>query len=132
MRRLAAAILLVLGATACGRGEQPSGAGDALCSPSYAPKELVDNGNRTTDADAIKKVAAAACSLPAPPRDVACTLELGPTYELRFVDAGGRTTTLTAESYGCQFVEGLGSRRFDARPLWDALIAAGLPAPDRR
>ncbi len=143
-------LLLFLGATACGRDEQ--GAGDALCSPAYAPGELVVHGpqypalpsglpsapgrtpneTRTTDAAAIKKIAAAACALPTPPSDVACTLELGPSYELRFLDARGRTTTLTAEGYGCRFVEGLGSRRFDAKPLWEALIAAGLPAPQPR
>ncbi|WP_372661304.1 hypothetical protein [Amycolatopsis kentuckyensis] len=153
MRKLPAipgVLLLLLGATACGRDEP--GAGDALCSPSYAPGELVVDGpqypalpsglpsapgrtpaeTRTTDAAAIGKVAAAACGLPTPPSDVACTLELGPSYELRFRDAQGRTTTLTAEGYGCQFVEGLGSRRFDAKPLWEALLAAGLPAPPPR
>lgn len=143
-------LLLLLGVTACGRDEQS--AGDALCSPAYAPGELdVDgpqypalpsglpsaadrtpNETRTTDAAAIKKIAAAACALPSPPRDVACTLELGPSYELRFLDAQGRTTTLTVEGYGCQFVEGLGSRRFDAKPLWEAMSAAGLPAPHPR
>lgn len=149
MRKLPAVsgvLLLFLGATACGRDEP--GAGDALCSPAYVPAELVVDGpqypalpsgvprtpneTRTTDAAAIGKIAAAACGLPTPPSDVACTLELGPSYELRFRDTQGRTTTLTAESYGCQFVEGLGSRRFDAKPLWEALTAAGLPAPHAR
>jgi hypothetical protein len=152
MRRLSCVFLLVLVAAACGHDEQASTGSEALCSPSYEPRELVDDGpqypalpsglptapertptgTRTTDAGAIRKIAAAACGLPTPPSDVACTLELGPTYELRFLDAQGRTTTLTAESYGCQFVEGLGSRRFDAKPLWEALIAAGLPAPRPR
>ncbi|MEU5266868.1 hypothetical protein [Amycolatopsis sp. NPDC021455] len=144
MRKLSAVLVLVLGATACGHTAPGSGSTEALCSPSYAPRELVDRGplytppgrtsgeTRTTDVAAIKKIAAAACALPTPPDDIACTLELGPSFELRFLDTQGRTTTLTAESYGCQFVEGLGSRRFNAKPLWEALTAAGLPAPRPR
>ncbi|MEU5266718.1 hypothetical protein [Amycolatopsis sp. NPDC021455] len=155
MRRLLAVsgvLVLVLGAASCGRNEQVPAGGEALCSPSYEPRELVERGplypglpsglptqpgrasNETTTKDvaSIRKIAAAACSLPTPPKDVACTLEMGPRYELRFVDVQGRTTTLSAESYGCQFVEGLSSRRFDAKPLWEALTAAGLPAPRPR
>ncbi|WIY00813.1 hypothetical protein QRX60_43295 [Amycolatopsis mongoliensis] len=155
MRRLPAVsgiLLLLVAATACGRAEPGSGDASALCSPGYEPRELVDRPlqpalpsipgriptgdqpaeTRTTDAAAIKKIAAAACSLPTPPPDIACTLELGPSYELRFLDTQGRTTTLTAASFGCQFVEGLGSRRYDAKPLWEALAAAGLPAPRPR
>lgn len=142
-------LFLVLAAGACGRDEQQADAGqDALCSPAYQPRELVEHGplyggpasgpntdpaneTRTTDAAAIRTVAAAVCSLPVPPPDVACTLELGPRYELRFADTRGRTTNLSAESYGCQFVEGLAARRYDAKPLWAALAAAGLPAPRR-
>ncbi|MCR6485012.1 hypothetical protein M8542_19475 [Amycolatopsis sp. OK19-0408] len=138
---LTGAVLLLL--AGCGSQAQPAGA-DPLCSASYAPRELVDTAQtavlpttperkpaeaRTTDAAAIRKVVDAACGLPTPPQDIACTLELGPSFQLRFVDTRGRTTTLTAEGYGCQFVEGLGSRRYDAEPLWDALTAAGLPAP---
>ncbi|MDQ7803029.1 hypothetical protein Q5425_04765 [Amycolatopsis sp. A133] len=154
MRKQAAVsgvLFLVLSAAACGRGEQGAGGGEPLCSPSYEPRELVDRGplfpalpslpgrtpappdeHRTTDPAAIRKIAAAACSLPTPPGDVACTLDLGPGFELRFVDVQGRTTTLTAAGYGCQFVEGLGARRYRAKPLWDALTAAGLPAPHPR
>jgi hypothetical protein len=155
MRRLPAlsgVLLLVVTVAACGRAEPGAGSGPALCSPTYEPRELVGRGpvqpslpsisgrpdghppgeTRTTDAATIKKIAAAACSLPTPPPDLACTLELGPSYELRFVDTQGRTTTLTAASFGCQFVEGLGSRRYDAKPLWEALAAAGLPAPPLR
>jgi hypothetical protein len=154
MRELPVVLVLVLVVAACGHNEpvpggtgSPSGGTEALCSPSYAPRELVDRGplyslrsappgepegTRTTDAAAIKKIAAAACSLPTPPKDVACTLEMGPRYELRFVDAQGRATTLTAESYGCQFVEGPGFHRFEAKPLWEALTAAGLPAANPR
>ncbi|MFI5589432.1 hypothetical protein ACIA5G_30570 [Amycolatopsis sp. NPDC051758] len=153
MRRLPAlsgVLLLVATVAACGRAEP--GAGPALCSPTYEPRELVSRGpvqpslpsisgrpemhppgeTRTTDAATIKKIAAAACSLPTPPQDLACTLELGPSYELRFLDTQGRTTTVTAAGFGCQFVEGLGSRRYDAKPLWEALAAAGLPAPPPR
>ncbi|UOZ04027.1 hypothetical protein [Amycolatopsis sp. WQ 127309] len=150
MRRLpavAGVLLLLAAATACGRTEPGSGDLPALCSPGYEPRELVDRplqvalpslsgrtpaGARTTDAAAIRKIAAAACSLPAPPSDIACTLELGPSYELRFLDTQNRTTTLTAASFGCQFVEGPGLHRYDAKPLWDALAAAGLPAPQPR
>jgi hypothetical protein len=155
MRRLPAVsgvLLLVVTIAACGRAEPGAGSGSAPCSPTYEPRELVGRGplqvslpsisgrldahppgeTRTTDAATIKKIAAAACSLPTPPQDLACTLELGPSYELRFVDTQGRTTTVTAASFGCQFVEGLGSRRYDAKPLWDALAAAGLPAPPPR
>ncbi len=145
-------LFLVFAAAACGHNEQAAAGDDALCSPAYQPRELVEHGpsyvglsavpgpapatdpaneTRTTDAAAIRKIAAAVCALPVPPRDVACTLELGPRYELRFVDTQGRTTNLSAESYGCQFVEGLATRRYDAKPLWDALAAAGLPAPRR-
>jgi hypothetical protein len=137
-------LLLLVATAACGRAAPGSGDEPALCSPGYEPRELVDRPlpltlpgisgripaeTRTTDAAAIKKIAAAACSLPTPPPDIACTLELGPSYELRFLDTQGRTTTLTAAGFSCQFVEGLGPRRYDARPLWDALAAAGLPAP---
>lgn len=155
MRRLFAVsgvLVVVLGAASCGRNEQVPAGGEALCSPSYEPRELVERGplytglpsglpsqagrasneTTTTDVVSIKKIAAAACSLPTPPKDVACTLEMGPSYELRFLDAQNRTTTLTAETYGCQFVEGLSSRRYDAKPLWEALTAAGLPAPHPR
>jgi hypothetical protein len=155
MRRLPAVsgvLLLLAAAAACGRAEPGSGAAPALCSPGYEPRELVDRPlqpaipsisgrnpaghqpaeTRTTDAVAITKIAAAACSLPTPPSDIACTLELGPGYELRFLDTQGRTTTLTAAGFGCQFVEGLGPRRHDAKPLWDALAEAGLPAPQPR
>ncbi|MFG1644896.1 hypothetical protein ACGFMK_31820 [Amycolatopsis sp. NPDC049252] len=145
-------LLLLVTVAACGRAEPGSGDEPALCSPGYQPRELVDQPltlappsisgrtpdvrqpaeTRTTDAAAIKKIAAAACSLPTPPPDIACTLELGPSYELRFLDTQGRTTTLTAASFGCQFVEGLGSHRYNAKPLWDALAAAGLPAPPPR
>lgn len=145
-------VLLLLLATACGRAAPGSGDVPALCSPGYEPRELVDqplqpalpsiSGRtparqqpaeaRTTDTAAIKKIAAAACSLPTPGADMACTLELGPGYELRFVDTRGGTTTVTAAGFGCQFVEGLGARRYDAKPLWDALAAAGLPAPPPR
>jgi hypothetical protein len=151
MNRLSAisgVLLLVLIAAACGRNEQVPGSGQALCAPSYEPRELVDRGplyapltfgsptasgrtpeeTRTTDTAAIKKIAAAACSLPTPPEDIACTAEMGPAFELRFLDAQGRTTTLTAAGFGCQFVEGLGPRRYQAKPLWEALAAAGLPA----
>ncbi|ADJ45265.1 hypothetical protein AMES_3440 [Amycolatopsis mediterranei S699] len=150
MRRRSAvpgALLLVLSAVACGNNARP-GSADALCSASYEPRELVDSGplypplpaaaegtrgeNRSTDAAAIKKVAAAVCGLPEPPPDVVCTAELGPSYRLRFVDTAGRTTTLTAAAYGCQFVRGLGTERVDARPLWAALTAAGLPTPPVR
>ena len=146
-------LLLVVAVTACGLTESGSGNEPALCSPTYEPRELVGRGplqptfpfpsghrpdehqpgeTRTTDAAVIKKIAAAACSLPTPPRELACTLELGPSYELRFLDAQGRTTTVTAAGFGCQFVEGLGPRRYDAKPLWEALAAAGLPAPSPR
>ncbi|MEU0535090.1 hypothetical protein [Amycolatopsis tolypomycina] len=149
MRRLSAVVLLVaLGTVACGRNQQVPRTAEALCSPSYEPRELVVRGplypalpsltgrapaeDRTTDVAAIRNVAAAACGLPEPPSNVACTADLGPGFELRFLDARGRTTTVTAAGYGCQFVEGLGPRRFDARPLWAALTAAGLPAPHPR
>lgn len=146
-------VLLVLAvAVACGRSGPGASSGQALCSPTYEPRELVDRGpiqsalpsisgrsvapqpagTRTTDAAVIKKVAAAACSLPTPPEDIACTLELGPSYELRFADTQGHTTTLLAAAFGCQFVEGLGPRRYDAKPLWEALAAAGLPSPPPR
>ncbi|WP_410643895.1 hypothetical protein [Amycolatopsis sp. lyj-346] len=142
-----AVALVVLSVVACGSNARP-GSASALCSASYEPRELVGSGprypdlpaspgrvpseSRTTDAAAIRKIAAAACALPEPPSDLACTADLGPSYELRFLDAQGRSTTLTAASHGCQFVEGLGTRRYDARPLWDALAAAGLPAAQRR
>jgi hypothetical protein len=155
MRRLPAVsgvLLLLVVVAACGRAEPGSGDGPALCSSGYEPRELVDRPlqlalpsisgripaedqpaeTRTTDAAAIKKIAAAACSLPTPPPDIACTLELGPSYELRFLDTQGRTTTVTAAGFGCQFVEGLGPSRYDAKPLWDALAAAGLPEPGPR
>jgi hypothetical protein len=146
-------LLLVVAVTACGLAGPESGNGPALCSPTYEPRELVGRGplqptfptvsghrpdghepgeTRITDAAAIKKIAAAACSLPTPPEELACTLELGPSYELRFLDTQGRTTTLTAAGFGCQFVEGLGPRRYDAKPLWEALAVAGLPAPPPR
>lgn len=153
---LCGVLLLVLTAVACGQtGPAPGGAAQGLCSPSYQPRELVVRGplypplpspasgrtpeplrppqeTSTTDVNAIKKIAAAACSLPAPPADLPCTLELGPSFELRFADTQGRTTTLTAEHYGCQFVRGLDSRRYNAKPLWEALAAAGLPSPSPR
>ncbi|MEV6449450.1 hypothetical protein [Amycolatopsis sp. NPDC051716] len=150
MRRLSAvpgAILLALTAVACGNNASP-GSADALCSASYEPRELVDSGplypplpattegtrgeNRTTDAAAIKKVAAAACALPEPPSDPVCTADMGPSFRLRFVDTQGRTTTLTAGDFGCRFVEGLATPRVGAKPLWAALAAAGLPAPRDR
>lgn len=138
-------VLVALSAVACGGSARP-GSASPLCSASYEPRELVESGplypplpapgnsrgeTRTTDVAAIKKVVAAACDLPEPPSDVACTAELGPAFALRFVDTRGQTTDLTAAAYGCQFVEGLDTRRYDARPLWDALAAAGLPAPRR-
>jgi len=149
VRRLSVVVLLVVSAVvACGRNQQAPASAEALCSSSYAPHELVVRGpfyselpavserpaaeSRTTDAAAIGKVAAAACGLPEPPSNLACTAEMGPGYELRFLDAQGRTTTVTAAGYGCQFVDGAGPRRFDARPLWEALAAAGLPAPRPR
>ncbi|MEA5360312.1 hypothetical protein VA596_12265 [Amycolatopsis sp., V23-08] len=155
MRRLPAVsgvLLLLVIAAACGRNEPEAANEPALCSSGYQPRELADRplqlalpslpGHppvehqpaeaRTTDAAAIKKIAAAACSLPTPPSDIACTLELGPSYELRFVDTQGRTTTVTAASFGCQFVEGLGSQRYKAKPLWEALASAGLPAAQPR
>jgi hypothetical protein len=152
MRRLPALSgVLLLGVTvvACGRAEPGAGNAPALCSPTYQPRELVGRGplppslpaisgrrpdgrqpveTRTTDAATIKKITAAACSLPTPPPELACTLELGPGYEYRFLDTRGRTTTVTAAGFGCQFVDGLGPRRYDAKPLWEALSAAGLPA----
>ncbi|WP_410592936.1 hypothetical protein [Amycolatopsis sp. lyj-23] len=152
MRRLsavavAAAVLVVLGATACG-GTTRVASTDPLCAAVYEPRELVDSGplypplpavadgtrgeTRSTDAAAIKKVAAAACDLPEPPPDPVCTAELGPSYRLRFTDTANRTTTLTAAAYGCQFVEGLATERAGARPLWEALAAAGLPGPGAR
>ncbi|WP_410573639.1 hypothetical protein [Amycolatopsis sp. cmx-4-61] len=150
MRRWSAVpgvVLVVLGAVACGGDARP-GSPDALCAAAYEPRELVDSGplypplpaaadgrrgeSRSTDAAAIKKVAAAACGLPEPPPDPVCTAELGPSYRLRFTDTGNRTTTLTAAAYGCQFVEGLATERVDARPLWAALADAGLPGPGRR
>lgn len=150
MRRLSAlpgVLLAVLGAVACGNNAQ-AGATPELCSASWEPRELVDSGpqyallpsatqpapagGRTTDAAAIRAVAAAACALPEPPSELACTADMGPTFELRFVDTRGRTTTVTAAAFGCQFVEGLGTRRYGAKPLWAALADAGLPAPARR
>jgi hypothetical protein len=151
MRRLSAvpAVVVVLGAVACGADARPAST-SPLCSASYEPRELVESGpkyspplppasaeptpsgSRTTDVAAIKKVADAACGLPEPPSDVLCTAEMGPSYELWFLDAQGRTTTLTAAAFSCQFVEGLGTRRYRAKPLWEALAAAGLPAPHGR
>jgi hypothetical protein len=148
MRSLSAVLALAaLSAAACGTNARP-GSTSALCSASYEPRELVVSGpryspvpgasegapagSRTTDVAAIGKIAAAACALPEPPPDLACTAEMGPGFELRFLDARGRTTTLTAAAFGCEFVEGLGTRRYGAKPLWAALAAAGLPAPDRR
>ncbi|WP_235191164.1 hypothetical protein [Amycolatopsis rifamycinica] len=148
-------VLVVLSAVACGADARPASA-SPLCSGSYEPRELVESGplypplptatgttagttaadvpagSRTTDVAAIRKIADVACGLPEPPSDVACTADMGPSFELVFVDAQGRTTTLTAHDYGCRFVEGLGTPRFDGTPLWDALAAAGLPAPRRR
>ena len=154
MRRLSAVpavALVVLGAVACGTNAPPGSTpapASALCSASYEPRELVVSGplypplpaaaegtrgeDRSTDAAAIKKVAAAACALPEPPSDPICTADMGPSYRLRFVDTQGRTTTLTAGDFGCRFVEGLGTPRVDAKPLWAALAAAGLPAPRAR
>ncbi|WP_410612570.1 hypothetical protein [Amycolatopsis sp. lyj-109] len=150
MRRLSAlsgALLVALSAVACGTNARP-GSTSALCSASYEPRELVMSGplypplptapegapagSRTTDVTAIRKIAATACDLPEPPPDLACTADMGPSFELRFLDVQGRTTTLTAAAYSCQFVEGLGTRRYDAKPLWAALAAAGLPAPRGR
>lgn len=149
MRRLSAVVLLVaLSTVACGRNQLVPQTAEALCSPSYEPRELVVRGplhpalpsftgrapaeDRTTDVAAIRDVITAACGLPEPPSNVVCTADLGPGFELRFLDAQGRTATVTAAGYGCQFVDGLGPRRFDARPLWAALAAAGLPAPPPR
>ncbi len=150
MRRLTAlpgVLLLALSVVACGSNARP-GTTPALCSASYEPRELVVSGplypplpgpadgtrgeTRSTDAAAIKKVAAAACALPEPPPNPICPADMGPSYRLRFVDTGNRTTTLTAAAFGCQFVEGLDTERVDARPLWAALAAAGLPAPRDR
>ncbi|GHG37126.1 MULTISPECIES: hypothetical protein [Amycolatopsis] len=150
MRRLSAVpavALVVFGAVACGSTTRPAST-SPLCSASYEPRELVMSGpmypplptaseavpagGRTTDVAAIKKIAATACDLPEPPPDIACTADMGPSFELRFADAQGRTTSLTAAAYGCQFVEGLGTSRIGATPLWAALSAAGLPAPRGR
>ncbi|MGW5747177.1 hypothetical protein [Amycolatopsis sp. NPDC003861] len=150
MRRLSAlsgVLVVALSGVACGANARPASA-DPLCSASYEPRELVVSGplypplpgpadgtrgeDRSTDAAAIKKVAAAACDLPEAPSDPVCTADLGPSYRLRFADTQNRTTTLTAAAFGCRFVEGLGTKRVDARPLWDALAAAGLPAPRAR
>ncbi|MGW4065176.1 hypothetical protein ACWEGE_43290 [Amycolatopsis sp. NPDC004747] len=135
---------VVSGAVACGANARPAST-SALCSASYEPRELVVSGPlypplptasetaaagaRTTDVAAIKKVAATACELPEPPSDLACTADMGPSFELRFVDARGRATTLTAAAFGCRFVDGLGTPRVGGTPLWTALAAAGLPAP---
>ncbi|MGW3966780.1 hypothetical protein ACWED2_43670 [Amycolatopsis sp. NPDC005003] len=150
MRRLSAVpavVLVALAAVACGANAR-SGSTSALCSASYEPRELVMSGprysppptasetapagSRTTDVAAIKKIAATACDLPEPEPDIACTADMGPSFELRFVDVQGRTTTLTAAAFGCQFVGGLGTPRVGATPLWAALAAAGLPAPRGR
>ncbi|WP_086845996.1 hypothetical protein [Amycolatopsis kentuckyensis] len=150
MRRLSAlsgVLLVALSGVACGANARP-GSTSALCSASYEPRELVVSGplyqplptpsrhtpagSRTTDAAAIRKIAATACDLPEPPADLACTADLGPSFELRFLDTQGRTTTLTAAAYSCQFVDGLETRRYGAKPLWAALAAAGLPAPRDR
>ncbi|MDX3189599.1 hypothetical protein PV458_14435 [Streptomyces sp. MN03-5084-2B] len=146
MRRLSAVpavALVVLGAVACGTNAPPGSTpapASALCSASYEPRELVvsgpwysspptaPEGSRTTDAATIRKIAAAACALPEPPSDLLCTAEMGPSQELWFIDAQGRTTALAAAGFSCQFVEGLGTRRYRAKPLWEALAAAGLPS----
>lgn len=83
---------------------------------------------RITDPAVIKKVAAAACSLPALPRDVMCTADIGPSFELHFTDSAEQKTDLVVQSFSCRALIGLGPQR-QSKPLWDVMAAAGLPAP---
>lgn len=143
----AAALLVVLAGSVVACGESTPGDGSALCASSYEPATLVERGplaspglggngaaskdTSTTDTAAIRKVVAAACALPPLPKDIACTLELGPSFELRFTDARGSTSVLTVATFGCQVVDGLAAQRYQPKPLWDAVAAARLPRAGR-
>src|SRR5262245_58950946 len=149
MTRTAAVLAgVVLAGLLAGCGQSTPSEGAAICAPSYRPGELAvrakypDLGisttllpaaeGSTTDSGAIKAIAAAACGLPAAPRDQICPADIGPTYELRFRSADGSAATLDAEAFGCGFVTGLDSRRTGAKTLWQAMAAAGLPTPAGR
>jgi len=138
--------LLFAGALA-GCGSDTSTDAGIACAPSFEPTRLtvrvitpealpdpvtttppVTGG--TDDAEVIKDIAAVACALPEPPDGISCTTDFGPTYELRFTTRDA-TATVRAESFGCGYVTGLGPRRHDPRPLWQALAKAGLPHADR-
>lgn len=134
--------------TGCGEGPStgPESAGDrVVCSSTFQPSQLVVRvtspvsiGTNTTtpppmdeastsDPAVIKNVAAVACALPQPPADIICTADLGPSFELHFTARNEATAIVRVQTFGCEYVSGLGPQRYRPDPLWRALAEADLP-----
>jgi len=84
-----------------------------------------------TNANTAKKLLDTIQRLPAMPKEIACTDELGPAYNLKFYDEGKLTTTARAERYGCRPVTIQGKEeqtRQSNQEFWDVLDNAILQA----
>lgn len=79
-----------------------------------APKDALVTG--------VDEVAAAINGLDTASPDLACTMELGPAYQLVFGYPDGSTTVASGELYGCRPVIVNGVERTGADEPWDTFI----------
>jgi hypothetical protein len=86
-----------------------------------------------TDVAQVRLVAKALLELPAMPKGILCTIDLGIVYRLTFSGGGQNIPPVSIRATGCQQVTGLGATRWLATSpgFWHTLgLAMGLAKPD--
>ena len=81
-----------------------------------------------SQADQVQQFYQTVNSMPAYPKDAACTQELGPRYTLIFSQGGKTVATVTAERYGCKKMMIGSDMRQGTQQFWqelDQMIAKG-------
>ncbi|MBU2698066.1 hypothetical protein [Pimelobacter sp. 30-1] len=99
-----------------GPGEVPDGATSVRLCPGGGTPVAVPRDALVTDVDDL---AATINGLAEQPADAACTLELGPGFQLAFAYPDGSTVVADAGLYGCREVAVGGVVRVGSQEVWD-------------
>ncbi len=136
---LAGLIVLISG---CGTNSAVGGPNPPASKPEKVDIEIDMHGPpgtkkavvTVTNAATVKQLFDTISGLPLMPKDIACTMELGPEYKLTFYANGKTLTVVNAQRYGCRQVTIQGEkqeRTASASEFWNELdiaILKGTPA----
>lgn len=102
--------------TQTGPAEVPDGATSVRLCPGSGTPVAIPRDALVTDVDGL---AATINGLERQPADAACTLELGPGFQLVFAYPDGATVVADGGLYGCRVVTVAGVARVGAQEVWD-------------